>query len=401
MTALVSGPDPGPSSLPSPVRTTAFLDLIPVTRTPSLQELQVSEAVASILASGVLSNGPYVRELEQRAADHLGVAECVAVSSYTTGLMLVLRAAELACEVVVPAFCSGAVVRAAVWNGLQVSFADIDPQTLTLSPESATDAIGIRTSALLAVHTFGIPCDVDALAELAERSGIALLFDAADAFGSRRRGEPLGGSGDAEVFSLSPRRVLTGCEGGLIATNDPELATRCRMGRDNGHTNDFDTRFVGLDARLSEVHAAVALASLQGVEERVHRNNLLAATYARLLDGIDGIDLPRLRDGDSGNDNGVTVLVDPERFGLEAAELARVLASEGVETRRHERLAVTPGRADVRSVRALPVAAMAASRALTLPLWPDLTEAQVSRVVELIASARTSRNGGSAAVVPA
>jgi dTDP-4-amino-4,6-dideoxygalactose transaminase len=401
LTALVSGPDPGPSSLPAPILTAAFPDQIPITRAPPLQDLQVGEAVAKILASGILSDGPYVRELEQRAAGHLGVAECVAVSSYTTGLILVLHAAELACEVVVPAFCFGAVARAAVWNGLQVSFADIDPQTLTLSPEDAAGAIGIRTSALLAVHTFGIPCDVDALAELAERSGIALLFDAADAFGSRRRGAPLGGSGDAEVFSLSPSRVLTGCEGGLIATNDPELAERCRIGRDGGHPNNFDRRSVGLDARLSEIHAAVALASLASVEERVRRNNHLAATYRRLLHDIDGIDPPGVLDADSGNDYGFTVLVDPDRFGLEADELARLLNSEGVETRRHGRLAATLSRSTLGRVRALPVASMAAARALTLPLWPELTEAQLGLVIELIAGARTSRNGGSAAFASA
>jgi dTDP-4-amino-4,6-dideoxygalactose transaminase len=399
LTALGSGPDPGPSSLVA--RTKAFPGQIPITRIPSLQERKVNEAVANILVSGILANGPYVRELEQRAADRLGVAECVAVSSYTTGLMLVLRAAELACEVVVPAFCFGAVARAAVWNGLQVSFADIDPQTLTMSPENAADAICIRTSALLAVHTFGMPCDVDALAKLAERSGIALFFDAADAFGSRCQGKPLGGSGDAEVFSLSPSRALTGCEGGLIATNNHELAENCRIGRDDSHAYDFDTRFVGLDARLSEIHAAVALASLESIEERVERNNLLAATYRRLLEGVEGIDVPRVRDGDSGNDNGFTILVDPDRFGLEAADLAALLAGEGVETRRHERPAVTDGRFTLGRLRSLPVASMAASRALTLPLWPELAEVQISRVVELIASAPTSHNGGSAAFASA
>jgi dTDP-4-amino-4,6-dideoxygalactose transaminase len=392
LTALVSGPDPGPSSRAFPVRTSAFPDRIPLNRTPPIQDLKVAEDVASILASGVLTNGPYVRLLEQRAADYLGVKECVAVSSYTAGLMLVLRAAGLACEVVVPAFCFGAVARAAVWNGLQVSFADIDPQTLTLSPQVAADAIGIRTSALLAVHTFGTPCQVDALEELAERTGITLLFDAADAFGSSRQGVRLGGSGDAEVFSLSPTRMLTGCEGGFIATNDPELAERCRVGRDDGPPSDYDTRFIGLDTRMSEIHAAVALASLEHLEERVNQNNQLAASYTQLFRGIDGIDLPKVGDGDRGNGNGFTVLVDPDRFGLKAAELAAFLATRGVETQRYGSGMATAGRVALGRARALPVASTVASRALTLPLWPELTEGQLARVVEVIAEGRIRCN---------
>jgi dTDP-4-amino-4,6-dideoxygalactose transaminase len=400
LTALVSGPDPDPPNRTVPVTTPAFPDRIPLTRTAPLQDLKIAEDVAAILASGVLTNGLYVRELERRAADFLGVAECVAVSSCTTGLMLVVRAAGLACEVVVPGFGFGAVARAAVWNGLQVSYADIDPHTLTLAAQDAADAIGIRTSALLAVHSFGNPCDVDALAELAERSGIALLFDAAEALGSRRLGVPLGGSGDAEVFSLSSTSMLTGCEGGLIAINDPELAKRCRIGRDES-PSDYDNHFLGLDARLSEIHAAVALASMETIEERVDAANLVAADYRRLLDGIEGIDLPGVRDGDRGNGNGFTVLVDPDRFGMSAADLAAHLATEGIETRRYGGAVAAPGRATLRRARTLPVASAVASRALTLPLWPELTEEQLGRVVETIVDARASLGGGEAAFASA
>jgi len=392
LTALVSGPEPGPIAGSVSVSTPAFPDRLPLNRPPAFQQTKIREDINSILVSGTLTSGPYVHQLEERAAAYLGVAECVAVSSGTTGLMLVLRAAGLACEVVVPAFGFAAVARAAAWNGLQVSFADMDPYTLTVDPRDAADAIGIRTSALLAVHALGTPCDVDALAEVAQRNGIALLYDAADAFGSRREGVPLGCFGDAEVFSLSPTRVLTGCEGGLIATKDPELAERCRVGRDDGTLGEDDARFVGLDIRMSEVHAAVALASLDNVEKRIDRNNQLVATYRHLLDGIEGVDLPGVRDGDRSNCNSFTVLVDADRFGLDAASLAAVLASEGIETRRYG-LAVAPlGRA-----RALPVTSALAARALTLPLWPELSEEQLARVVEVIAGAKAPLGGGQAA----
>jgi dTDP-4-amino-4,6-dideoxygalactose transaminase len=367
--------------------TSTFRDRIPLTRTPAFQRGKIGKDIDTILASGILSNGPYVRQLEQRAAAYLGVSECVAVSSHTTGLLLVLRAVGLVCEVVVPAFGFEAVARAAAWNGLQVSFADIDPHTLTVCPRDAADAVGIRTSALLGVHTFGTPCAVDELEELAERNGIPLLFDAGDAFGSRRRGAPLGGSGDAEVFSLSSTRVVTGGEGGLIATDDPELAERCRVGRDDGNPGD-DPRFIGLNARMSEVHAALALSSMEDLEDRMDRNNLLAAAYRRLLGEVEGIDLPGVRDGDRGSCNGFTILVDPDRFGLDAERLGDALAGEGIETRSYRHGAAPHGRhASFGRARELPVAVAAASRALTLPLWPDLAEQQLARVVEVIAAA--------------
>jgi dTDP-4-amino-4,6-dideoxygalactose transaminase len=400
LTALVSGPGYGPRSLTVSVRAPAFPDRLPLTRTPAFQQVKVMEDIRSILASGVLTNGPYVRQLEEHAAAYLDVAECVAVSSSTTGLMLTLQAAGLACEVVVPAFGFGAVARAAAWNGLQMSLADIDPHTLTLDPRDAADAIGIRTSALLAVHTFGTPADVDALAELANSSGIALLFDAADAFGSRHHGVALGGYGEAAVFSLSPTRVLIGCEGGLIATADPQLAERCRLGRDDSSPSDYDTWFTGLDARMSEVHAAVALASLENVEERVNLNNQLVAAYRRLLDGVEGIELPEVRDGDRSTCNGLTVLVDPDGFGMDAAHLAAILAAQGIESRCYGR-AVTPAGRPLGRARALPIAPAVASRALTLPLWPELTEDALARVVEVIADARTSLSVGRAAFASA
>src|SRR5918996_6536051 len=225
--------------------------------------------IEGILESGVLTNGPYVRELESRAADYLGVRHCVAVASCTSGLMLVLRTSDLSGDVVVPSFTFAATAHAVVWNGLRPVFSDIDSGSLTLSAGSVLRTAGVRTSAILATHTYGTPCDVEGLAEAAERSGIRLFYDAAHAFGSRHEGRPLGGFGDAEVFSLTPTKPVVAGEGGVIATNDEELAEACRLGREYAKEPDYDSRFVGLNARMSEFHAAVALSSLEGLDERV------------------------------------------------------------------------------------------------------------------------------------
>ena len=248
--------------------------------------------VDDILASGVLTDGPLVRQLEERAADYLGVRHCVAVGSCTAGLMLVLRAADLMGDVLVPSFTFAATAHAVAWNGLRPVFVDIRSDTLTMSPEACERAIDDGTSAILAAHIFGTPCDVEAFGRIAKERGLRLFFDAAHAFGSRHGEQMVGGFGDAEVFSLSPTKVLVAGEGGLIATNDDLLAERCRIGRNYGNPGDYDCLFVGLNARMSEFHAAVALASFDDLEDRLTERQELAAAYRGRAEGPPGDHVP-------------------------------------------------------------------------------------------------------------
>ena len=348
----------------------------------------VLERIRTVLWTGVLTNGPFVRELEERAAEYLGVRHCVAVASCTSGLMLVLRASELSGDVVLPSFTFAATAHAVAWNQLRPVFADVDASTLTLSPKAATASIGVRTSAILATHTFGTPCDVEALAAAADANGIRLFFDAAHAFGSRRGGTPVGRFGDAEVFSLSPTKVLVAAEGGIIATNDDQLAERCRIGRDYGNPGDYDCRFVGLNARMSEVHAVIALGSLEGLDERIDRRNRLVGSYREALGDLPGITFPSVAPGDRSTFKDFTLLVEREAFGTGAAELASALAPEGIQTRRYYTPpvhAMQAYRGTAATNGALPVTDWAAARVLTLPLWGAMTEDHVSRVVSAVA----------------
>jgi dTDP-4-amino-4,6-dideoxygalactose transaminase len=376
----------------------AFPEGLPVARPSSPDPDLVAEDVRGILRSGVLTNGPLVRSLEREAAAYLGVRHCVAVSSCTVGLMLLLRAADLSGDVVLPSFTFVATAHAVAWNSLRPVFADVDPQTLTLSPASAARAVGVRTSAVLATHTFGTPCDVLALGELARRSGVRLFFDAAHAFGSRHAAGPVGRFGDAEVFSLSPTKVLVAGEGGIVATDDDLLAERCRIGRDYANPGDYDARFVGLNARMSELHAAVALRSLERLEANVARRNELAALYREALAEVPGIGFPAVPEGCRSTYKDLTVLVDREAFGLDAAGLAEALRAEGVETRRYytppvhlQRAYRGRGSANGR----LPVTEEAAARVLTLPMWSEMEDEQVRRVGEAVARihAAFSRTG--------
>jgi dTDP-4-amino-4,6-dideoxygalactose transaminase len=366
----------------------AFPEGLPLARPELPDPDRLAEEIRMVLRGTVLTNGARVRELERRVEDHLGLRHAVAVSSCTTGLMLVLRAGGLVSgDVVLPSFTFAATAHAVAWNGLRPVFADIDPRTMTLSPETARRAIGVRTSAILATHVYGTPCDVETLGDAAAEAGIRLFFDAAHAFGSRRRGQPIGGFGDAEVFSLTPTKPLIAGEGGIVTTNDTALAEALRLGRDYGKEPDYDFRFVGLNARMSELHATVALASLDGLEERIEIRNRLAEDYRKLLAGVPGISFPEVDEGDRSTYKDFTVLIEPEGFGMDAPAVARALEAEGIETRRYYSPPVHRTRAYRTAAGTngdLPATEHAAARVLTLPLFESMREEHLAGVAGAI-----------------
>ena len=363
----------------------------PAVRDPA----SVRAHIDDVLASGVFTDGPLVRQLEARAAAYLGVRHCIAVGSCTAGLMLVLRAADMTGDVLVPSFTFAATAHAVAWNGLRPVFVDIRSDSLTLSPEACERAIHEGTSAILAAHIFGTPCDVEAFGRIAKERGLRLFFDAAHAFGSRHGEQMIGGFGDAEVFSLSPTKVIVAGEGGLIATNDDLLAERCRIGRNYGNPGDYDCLFIGLNGRMSEFHAAVALASFDDLEERLTERQELAAAYLEALEDLPGITFPVVRDGDRSTIKDMTILLDAATFGLGPDDLGRALGAEGIETRRYYAPPVHTMQA-YRSLAPggdLAVTDDIAARTLTLPLWSGMGTEQVERVGTAIRRARVLAGG--------
>jgi dTDP-4-amino-4,6-dideoxygalactose transaminase len=301
--------------------------------------------------------------------------------------MLVLRALDLSGDVIVPSFTFAATAHAVAWNGLRPVFADVDRETLTLSPTSVSNSIGVRTSAILATHLYGTPCDVEALARIAQQNGLRLVFDAAHAFGSMHQGTPIGNYGDAEVFSLSPTKVVVAGEGGLIATNDTAIAERCRVGRDYGNPGNYDCWFVGLNARMSEFHGVLADASLRALDGHIERRNELAERYMKSLGDVPGVSFPTIRDGDRSTFKDLTILVEEDDFGLDPDGLASALAAVGIETRRY----YSPPVHKMRAYRAIPsidddlsITAWAARSALTLPMWSEMPDDVPQHVAELV-----------------
>jgi dTDP-4-amino-4,6-dideoxygalactose transaminase len=222
---------------------------------------------------------------------------------------------------------------------------------------------------------------------LGRRAGIPVLFDAAHGFGGLRRGQPLGGFGDAEVFSLSPTKVLVAGEGGLVATRDSSLAERIRLGVDYGNPGDYDTRFAGLNARMSELHAAVAIESLAELDAHLEIRRALAARYTAALAGVPGIAPQSLDPDDLSTYKDYTVVVDETRFGLDRDGLAAALKAEGIDTRPYFWPPVHRQQAYADIVGAgLPRTDWVSRRVISLPLWRDMPDGSVERIVEVVAS---------------
>jgi dTDP-4-amino-4,6-dideoxygalactose transaminase len=285
--------------------------------------------------NGLITNAAVVERLEDAAADLLQVNHCIAVSSCTSGLTMVVRALGLTGEVIIPSFTFFATGHAVLWNGLRPVFADCNEETWNVDPIDVERKITSRTSAILAVHLYGNPCDIEGLVKLASRHRLKLIFDAAHSFGSQYRGRSIGQFGDAEIFSLSPTKLLVAGEGGLIATNDASLALTLRAMRNYGDTGDYNPKWLGMNARLSEFNAALALAGLSMTDAKVKRRNQIAQMYTDLLSFVPGLGFQRVHPEDVSTYKDYSVHVTAETFGLSRDELAGALLAENIETRKY------------------------------------------------------------------
>jgi dTDP-4-amino-4,6-dideoxygalactose transaminase len=336
---------------------------------------EMADGIQSILNTGMVTKGQYMRDFEQAIAEHLGVKNAVAVSSCTSGMMLVHKCLGLTGDVVVPSFTFMASVSALVWAGLRPIFADVDRATNNLDPAAAEAAITPNTTAIVAVHQFGNPADIAGLQAVAKRHGLKLVFDAAHGMGARYQGEPAGKQGDAQIYSLSPTKLLIAGEGGIVATNDDKLAADIRMGREYGNDGNYDSAFAGLNARLPELSALLGLQSLKNLENAAEHRNETVAMFTEILGRLPGIGFQQVRPGDRHSYRELSLTIDPDAYKLTRDELALALSADNVDTRKYYEPPVHKQTA-YRSFYAeqpLPNTDYLSSHSLSLPMWSNMS----------------------------
>jgi dTDP-4-amino-4,6-dideoxygalactose transaminase len=351
-----------------------FETLIPIVRPVLPAVSSLTAGLEDMLSTGMVTKGRYLRQFEDAVAHHLGVRHAVAVSSCTTGLMLTYKALGLTGDVVVPSFTFMATVSSLIWNGLRPVFTDVRANTTNLDPAAAEAAITPQTSAIVAVHNFGNPAEIDALEALARRRGLKLIFDAAHGFGSLYQGSPVGPQGDAQVFSLSPTKLLIAGEGGIVATNDDALADQIRMGREYGNDGHYDSAFAGMNARMPEFNALLGLGSLAMLEQAARSRNETAGLYQEVLGNLPGISFQEVYLGNRNSYKDYSITIDPQQFGLTRDEIGLALAAENIDTRKYHYPPVHCHKAYQSYADGchLPATEWLAGHSLSLPIWTHM-----------------------------
>ncbi len=294
------------------------------------------ERVSGIFNRNWLSNnGPVVQEFEAALASHVGVKHCICVCNATIGLEIVIRAAGLSGEVIVPSYTFVATAHALQWQEITPVFADIKAKTHNIDPAKIERLITPRTSAILATHVWGRPSEIETLTDIAERRGLKLMFDAAHAFGCSHKGRMVGSFGLAEVFSFHATKFLNSFEGGAITTNDDELANKIRLMTNFGFSGYDNVIHLGTNGKMTEVCAAMGLTNLECIEDLVSVNYRNYLAYRDGLAGIPGIDLIEYDPAERGNYQYIVAEIDEAKAGLTRDDMVERLHAENVLARKY------------------------------------------------------------------
>lgn len=357
-------------------------------------------AVVDVLQSDWLTTGPKVREFEARVADRVGVAHAIAVSNGTAALHAIMSALEIGPgdEVIVPTLTFAASANCVVYQGGTPVFADVDRDTLLIDPKSVESAITERTRAIVAVDYAGQPCDYDRIQAIADQHGLALVADACHSLGGAYQGRPVGSLAVASAFSFHPVKLMTTGEGGMITTNDDQLADCMRVFRNHGISTDhhqrqsagtwqYEMRSLGFNYRLSDLQCALGISQLAKLSGWVERRQQIAAAYDAAFSDTRQVEPLVCNDGASSAFHLYVVRWQNEISTIDRRTAFQQLRDAGLAVNVHyqpvhlhpfyrEQYNTRPGQC--------PVAEAAYEQLISLPMFPAMSDTDVERVIETV-----------------
>lgn len=337
-------------------------------------------AVTRVIRSGMLAQGPEVKAFEEEFSAHFGLGRaCVAVNSGTSGQHLGLLSCGVKAgdEVIVPSFTFAATCNSVALTGAEPVFADIDADDFCLSAASVEAVITDKTVGIMPVHLYGHPAKMDALMAVADKHGLQIFEDAAQAHGASLNGTPVGAFGSFAMFSLYPTKNMTSGEGGMVSVATPEIERLMRLYRNQGMEKQYHNEVVGFNTRMTDIHAAIGRAQLLKVDGWTAKRQENAAYLSANLEGVG---VPQVREGAVHVYHQYTIRVHDDRDGLAAALRSEYNVGSGMfyPVPNHLLKPFDHGHLD------LPETALAAAECLSLPVHPSLTEGDLERIVTAV-----------------
>src|SRR5258706_4660542 len=334
------------------------------------------------------NDGPFVLEFEKKICDFIGVRHCVAMCNATIALEIAARALELKGEVIVPSFTFIATAHALSWQEITPVFCDIKPATHNLDPLKVEQMITPHTTGIIGVHTWGRSCDIDALAEVARRYKLKLMFDAAHAFGCSYKGRMLGAFGEAEVYSFHATKFLNTFEGGAVVTNNDELAKKMRLMKNFGFAGYDNVIHPGTNGKMCEVSAAMGLTGLESFDSFVATNRANYDQYRRVLAGIPGVSMLAYDPKEKSNYQYIVTEIDESVTGISRDQIVDLMWAENVLARRY----FYPGIHRMEAYRAfyphagllLPETEKLSQRVMILPTGTAVDASEIHGICELL-----------------
>ncbi len=351
--------------------------MIPISK-PSLGEEELKN-VREVLQSGNLAYGKFAKELEREFASYMGVKHAIAVSSGTSALCISLKALIKKGDVVATTpFTFIASSNSIMYAGGKPVFSDINPKNFNLDPKKVGKA-----KAILPVHLYGHPCEMDEMLEVAHNNGSAIIEDACQSHGSEYKGKKVGSIGDVGCFSFYPSKNMTSGEGGMITTNNDEIADFCRLYRNHGQSEVYTYQQEGFNYRITDICASIALAQLRKLDGFIKKRRENAKFFNEELDGIDGVQIPLEADYAKHVYNQYTLRVK------ERDKFAELMKKKGVDCRVYYPQLTTSSPYYKKigyGNNNYPEAEKACSEVLSIPVYPLLNEDELKQIAESVKS---------------
>ena len=355
---------------------------------PVLPELdEFIPYLEKIWKNKVLTNcGPLHQQLEQELCEYLGVPYISLFNNGTIALVTALQALDLAeGEVITTPYTFVATAHSIVWNKLTPVFVDIDAQNSNIDSKKVEQAITDKTVAILPVHCYGIPCDVESLQKIADQNNLKLIYDAAHAFGVRHNGQSLLNYGDLSVISFHATKVFNTFEGGAIVCHSAEMKQRIDCLKNFGIVNETSIEDISLNGKLSEVNAALGLLQLKTIDQTLLARKNVDALYREFLKDVDGLHMIERQASDLDNYSYFPIVISRD-YPLSRDELFEKLKENNIFARKYFYPLMTDLSVYKQFASEMPNAKRLSESVLCLPLYPTLSQDECKRIIEVICS---------------